>query len=87
MRSENFVTNVNHSTNAGARVLADLRAKVSASNRAARLSGSPVRLRVVLSYRKGRENKHAWKYENKHSRRWRSEDMSSVDVYVVQTKR
>ena len=87
MRSENFITNVKHSTNAGAKVLTDLRAKVAAANRAARQAGSPTRHRVVLSYRKGKENKNAWKYNNKHVRRWLSEDMESVDVYVVEVKR
>lgn len=89
MRSHNYIFSANHSTNDGAERIDLAREMVRILNKEARTQGRPERYRIVLSFRKGRNNRHAWKYENKDMRgkRWRMEDMSHVDVYALRVDR
>ena len=85
MRSVKFLFNARHSTEEGARKIEAARSVARSVNAQAREAGSPERVRVVVSPRKGRSNPNAWKYENRHmaGKRWRVEDAESVDVYLV----
>ena len=73
---------IDPSTVTGRQRLAGLRSEVSIANAALKKIGLVERLRVSTSPRLGKNNKYAWKYDNRFRPRLRAEDAKTFDVYL-----